>query len=130
MISISIGRLKSGVSLQYDQQLKGSRKYGDLLVLMVVLPAELLAFGGNVHPKTTLSTDGACTLDLEPDLVVWVRAGRKIDVFSSDVRSPVILQWDQIDILCLLLNRRSHAGWKQANACLVVTGCDQSRRQQ
>lgn len=49
------------------------------------MPVKLFAISRNVDPQASLSADGAGTLDLEPDLVVWMSAWWEVNVLSCNV---------------------------------------------
>jgi len=71
---------------------------------VVLLATELLAFGRNVHPETTLSADGARSLDLKPDLVVGLSDCWKVDVVAYHVWRAIVPEWEEVDILGVLLH--------------------------
>lgn len=72
------------------------------------MSVELLALGRNVDPKTSFSTDGAGTLDLETKLVCWLGWRWKVDVFSGNVGRTIVPQREEVDVLGGLLHWRGH----------------------
>lgn len=72
---------------------------------MVLLTTELLAFGRNIYPETTLSANGARSLDLESDLVVRLGDCWQVDVVACHVWRAIISEREEIDILGSLLHR-------------------------
>lgn len=53
---------------------------------------------GDVHPETSLATDGTGSLDDESQHICRVGRRRKVDVLSGDIGGAVILQWQQVDL--------------------------------
>lgn len=90
-----------------------------LLVLGVRFSVELLALGGDVAPQATLPADGACTLDLETDLVCW-RSGRwEVEVLARHIGGAIILDGKQVDGLGVMKSG-SHDGQGKSSANAVV----------
>lgn len=57
-----------------------------------------LALLGDVHPETSLATNGAGSLNDEPQHISRIGGRRKVDVPSGNIGRAVIFQWEQIDL--------------------------------
>jgi hypothetical protein len=73
-----------------------------LLVLGVVLADKLLAFCGNVHPKTAFAANGAGTFNDKADLVGGIIGWWKVDVLAANVWRAVVAERQEVDGLRLL----------------------------
>jgi len=88
---ISRVRLKSGSSLRPISPVH----YGgvrSLLELSKLLPVELCALLWDVDPEAAMSADGGCAFNRKPDSYGRIALGGQVDVPSSDIRAPVILE--------------------------------------
>ncbi len=88
---ISRVRLKSGSSLRPISPVhyEGVRS---LLKLSKLLPVELCALLWDVDPEAAMSADGGCPFNRKPDNYGRITLGGQVDVPSSDIRAPIILE--------------------------------------
>ena len=63
-----------------------------LLELSKLLPVELCALLCDVDPEAAMSADGGCAFNRKPDSYGRIALGGQVDVPSSDIRAPVILE--------------------------------------
>lgn len=70
-----------------------------LLELSKLVPSKLRPFCWYVYPQAAMSADGRCALNSKPDHYGRSTPRSQIDVTAGNIRTPIILQRQEIDLI-------------------------------